>query len=540
MMILLGLTFILPSCSEETKEISFPEVTSAFETTFNVSNGAFTIDEEQVLPNVIEGAIIDYQSSDVSVIDQTGVVKRPQDNDAIITLSVTIKKGGNEQMIEYTVTVKKANETPTVNGDYRIIPDGRVEDGALVISGGNSSSNLPQIDDAFVELGGGNDAIHILIVPTSSGGPSASAVSSMMSSYGGRYGITEDQFSVLQVTGNTRELADDPTEVAKVNQATAIWFTGGDQYLVTNALWRSDGTPSNVLQAMFDRWDEGNIVIGGSSAGAAIMSRVMIGGGLSVGALAYDHISERALYNGDDYYYGALLVNETGFGFFEGGVVDQHFNTRDRLGRLIEAAYVEGQQSRGFGVGENSAMIYNHTTKDISVIGEVMIVDTRDATRVKTATNLSRYENIRLSLLKGHSTYNLETETFHFIREDGRDMIDKTETPGNQYELPTNIDNFTGSYDSLMDFIAYKLLDNRKDFMYTGRNNMPYVSSFTIVDHAYYKELNDIDDRIIFEKRFYFESGRTEAYYDAAERSYSFKDVIMDIIPLEDALTELE
>ena len=537
MLLMILFASVLTACEEDPEVVTHPEVVSAIDDLFGAVDQAFTLDEETTLPNVVEGAIVTW-TSDSTYVDETGNVTLPTDEDEVITIAVSIKKGGATQELDYTVTLIASGDDPVVDGDYKIIPDQRVTDGALVISGGNSSSNLQDIDDAFIGLGGGNDHIHILIVPTSSGGPTASAVNSMKNSYMGRYGLTEDQFSVLDVTTTTTHLADDAAEVAKVEQATAIWFTGGDQYRVTSSLWREDGSASDVLAKIFEKWEDGNIVIGGSSAGAAIMSRVMIGGGLSVGSLAYDHVASRFDYTGDKYTYGALQVNNDGFGFFDAGVVDQHFDTRDRLGRLIEAAYVEGDKAIGFGVAENSAMIYDHTTKEIRVIGEVTIVDTRNATRTKTATNLSRYENIRLSLLRGASTYNVATEEFTFLRADGKPMEDITDTPSYSDPFPTNITQFGGFYDSLYDFIAMKLLDNRKTDLYVGRGGMPYVSSFTIDDHEYYRELNDTTDRIIFEKRFFYEDGRTEGWYDPADRSYSFKDVVFDIIPLEDNLTE--
>jgi cyanophycinase len=531
------LIFSLTACTNNPEIIEFPEVKTSLDETFNAENNEFIIEEDILLPNVVEGAIISYVSSDSSVLSESGQINRPTDEDIIITLTVTIKKSGNEEIVIYTVTILKTDSTD-VNGDYKIIEDQRVLNGALVISGGASTSNLNKIDDAFIGLGGGNEHIHILIIPTSSGGPTSSSVNAMKNSYKGRYGLTEEQFSVLNVTSSTKQLADDPSEVDKVNNATAIWFTGGDQYLVTSSLWKSNGTPSLVLQAIFDKWEDGNIVIGGSSAGAAIMSKVMIGGGLSVGALSYDHVNSRSVYNGDDYNYGALLVNETGFGFFEHGVIDQHFDARDRLGRLIEATYVTGNKGLGFGVAENSALIYNNDTLDISVIGELFIIDTREASRTKTSTNLSKYENIKISLLRGSSTYNITTEEFTFLREDGNLMTNITNSPQNLYKYPTNISPFSGEYQSLYEFIGDKLLNNRKTHLYIGRNSLPYISSFTITDHEYYRELNSTSDRIIYEKRFLFDVLVTEGYYDATTKEYSFKQVILDIIPLQDNLTE--
>lgn len=528
--------FVLTACDDTEEPIEHTEVTSQLETTFSISEDAFTLEEETILPNIMEGAILTW-SSESPLLDTTNTLSLPEEGEETITVTVEIKKNGAVQSKTYSVTLI-AETVDIVDGDFRIIDDQRVADGALVISGGNSSSNLQQIDDTFVGLGGGNDHIQILIVPTSSGGPTASAVNSMKNSYMSRYGLSEDQFRVLNVTTTTKELADDPSEVAKVQGATAIWFTGGDQYRVTSSLWHDDGTPSLVLQAIFDAWEDGNIVIGGSSAGAAIMSSVMIGGGLSIGALAYNHVELRTSYTGDLYEFGALQVNDTGFGFFDVGVIDQHFNTRDRIGRLLEATYVEGNKGIGFGVGENSALIYDKTAQTISVIGEITIIDTTDATRSKTVTNLSKYENVKLSVLRGSSIYNITTKEITFLRDDGRPMDNITTAPGNQFLYPTNISSFGLDAGNIHEFIGLYLLDNRKDYMYTGRDGLPYISHFTIADHQLYRDNNQTTDRIIIEKRLYFDAASTLAYYDATLREYAYHNVILDIIPLEDNFTE--
>ena len=54
----------------------------------------------------------------------------------------------------------------------------------------------------------------------------------------------------------------------------AIFFTGGDQKRITKALRNEDGENTPLLEAIWEVYNEGG-VIAGTSAGAAVLSRVM-------------------------------------------------------------------------------------------------------------------------------------------------------------------------------------------------------------------------------------------------------------------------
>ena len=115
----------------------------------------------------------------------------------------------------------------------------------------------------------------------------------------------------------------------------------------------ADGKDTVVLKVIRKIYENG-AVLGGTSAGAAVMSNPMIASGTSVGALTDGvHILKNFDQDtGDD-----QLFLTTGLGFFTHGIVDQHFLERGRFGRLLVATQYN-KTRYGFGIDENSAMVY--------------------------------------------------------------------------------------------------------------------------------------------------------------------------------------
>ena len=99
----------------------------------------------------------------------------------------------------------------------------------------------------------------------------------------------------------SREQANDAEFVRPLTEATGVWFGGGRQSYLTEAYLGTE--VERQLKALLDRGG----VIGGTSAGAAVMTRVMITGGRTTADVGQ------------------------GFDFFPGAVVDQHFLKRNRL-----------------------------------------------------------------------------------------------------------------------------------------------------------------------------------------------------------------
>jgi len=244
--------------------------------------------------------------------------------------------------------------------------------GSLVIVGGRLEPDNSDIYNKFVELSmkyreKTREEVKIGIIPAGSGEPVSSAEifkKNLMS-----YGVSEKNIETIPLA-----VKDDPStdfdestwknngtskEIAvKIETYDGLWFTGGDQARYTEVLLDKEKNKTPVLEAVWDIYNRG-AVLGGTSAGAAIMSSPMIGGGTSLDAL-------------NDYFNckdeEKLILNE-GLGFFTYGMVDQHFRRRGRLGRLVAAA-LKTNNRFAFGIDENTAMVVDNRNNTIEVIGE--------------------------------------------------------------------------------------------------------------------------------------------------------------------------
>jgi cyanophycinase len=141
-----------------------------------------------------------------------------------------------------------------------------------------------------------------------------------------------------------------------IKQATGIFFTGGDQLRIVDFI---KGTPLD--EAIHQRHQMG-AVIGGTSAGAAMMPAEMIVGGASVSHPSVDAVSLGP-----------------GMGFLPGILVDQHFAQRGRLGRLL-AALVQEPADLGLGIDEDTAIIVKDDEFTVVGQGAVTVVDETTST----------------------------------------------------------------------------------------------------------------------------------------------------------------
>lgn len=202
--------------------------------------------------------------------------------------------------------------------------------GPLVIVGGG---RVPaEAREAFVALAG-KDRAKIIIIPTAS---EAADDPNEAEGYLKPWQALKPA-SVALLHTRDRKTADDPAFVKPLAEATGVWFGGGDQSRLTEAY---KGT---LVEKELRKLHARGGVIGGTSAGAAVLSDLMITGGKDTARTG------------------------PGFGLLPGFVVDQHFVARSRQKRL--AGVVAANPGYvGLGIDEGTAVVARGRT--LEVVGQ--------------------------------------------------------------------------------------------------------------------------------------------------------------------------
>lgn len=255
--------------------------------------------------------------------------------------------------------------------------------GSLVIVGGGPRGEA--ITQKFIALAGGTDRARILVLPMASSLPETGSES------------VEDfrKAGVRAWSLNlTRDQAMRAETVRALDSATGIWFPGGDQVRIMAVL---DGTPT--AEAIRARYAAG-AVIGGTSAGAAVMSTPMLTGDeRAPGGARRDTTQTFITIARED----VVLTN--GLGLVDGAIIDQHFLRRKRHNRLISVV-LEHPAQLAIGIDESTALVVE-PGKPWSIIGEsaAIVYDARGATITKPGAPILGATDIRMHVLPSGSTF---------------------------------------------------------------------------------------------------------------------------------------
>ena len=241
---------------------------------------------------------------------------------------------------------------------------------------------------------------HLLII--GGNGTSADIVGRALSAGGGAAGrvVIFPQASELAETGADavkmwtdagfgQAVVADPKDPAAairmVRDATFIWFPGGDQTRLMKAV-ENTGIPEEIRA----RYAEGAL-IGGTSAGAAVMSRVMITGEADLQSIT-----------------AGKTETAPGLGLFPRAIVDQHFLKRQRVNRLISAV-LDHPDLVGIGIDETTAIFVTGGAFEVLGKNTVVVIDARKAVAIQApAGKLSSGRNLALSVLTAGMTYRFE------------------------------------------------------------------------------------------------------------------------------------
>jgi len=265
------------------------------------------------------------------------------------------------------------------------LPASALAQGRLVIVGGGLQDDNAQVYGAFLEAVNASADARIAVIAGASGSPATSG--GRMAEVFAAHGFDAGRVDLVRLAVmDDRETSADESrwdrgaysdeQVAVIHAADAIWFTGGDQMRLTRLLLTEEGSDTPMLAAIRQRHVEG-ATLGGTSAGAAIMSDRMIQRGDTLTTLVEPVLGPDA--SEDEMESGRLSLGQ-GLGFFPLGLVDQHFEERARLGRLARAL-IETGDVQGFGIDEDTALVmdFADTAFWIAGAGGVSWVDASDA-----------------------------------------------------------------------------------------------------------------------------------------------------------------
>ncbi|WP_371868027.1 cyanophycinase [Pseudoduganella rivuli] len=277
------------------------------------------------------------------------------------------------------------------------IPAGAgVPAGALVIIGGALRPDNAAVWRRVVALAGGPGA-RIAVLPAAAGNPAlAGATTAALLK---RYGATPFVVPLApRLDGSDyRKVADDAAVARQVRAAGGVYFVGGEQLRITQALLRDDGSRSAVLQAIWDLYRRGGVVAG-TSAGAAIMSSTMFADPPATLALLRQGLEP-----------GRTVA--PGLGFIGNDVfIDQHFLVRGRFARMIPAMLGTGYRT-GIGIDEDSAIVVRRQ-RHVEVLGYkgALLVDLAQAhTGPGGAGQPLSITDVALSYLDHGDRYDLAT-----------------------------------------------------------------------------------------------------------------------------------
>jgi len=250
------------------------------------------------------------------------------------------------------------------------IPENQQTRGFIIpIGGAEGKGRKSKILSRFVELCGGNEA-RILVIPTAS----------LLNETGPLY---KDLFESMGANSmcvpieNRDECFKEET-LRVLESATGIFITGGNQLRLSTIL---GGTP---VARMIRSLNAGGVHVAGTSAGAAIVSEHMIAGGRS-GSSPRESGVELA----------------PGLGLTNRVIIDQHFNQRQRMGRLL-AALSFNPFACGLGIDENTAgFIGPDGSMEVVGKGTITVVDPSEL-RHSSMSYVRRAEAVTLIGLKLH------------------------------------------------------------------------------------------------------------------------------------------
>ena len=280
--------------------------------------------------------------------------------------------------------VKKTLKAAFVIILFLIFPLISYSQGYLFIIGGGNRS--PEMMKKFIELAEKVKSGKIIIFPMASSVPNE--VGPEQAQEFRDIGAQSVEYHIL-----TREQALKEENTSLLNDAGGVFFSGGDQSRLTDVL---RDTP--IHKKLLELYKEG-AVIGGTSAGAAVMSEIMITGDEKRKEEEETSFSTIETDN---------IFTIPGFGFIKSAIIDQHFIARKRHNRLL-CLMAEHPLLLGIGIDESTAIIVD-PAETFEVIGQSNVI-VYDASKAKIDILPSRILSVHgmaMHILKSGDRFDLK------------------------------------------------------------------------------------------------------------------------------------
>lgn len=242
----------------------------------------------------------------------------------------------------------------------------------FIIGGGSRSTELVQ---KLIKTANMTAKDYMVVLPMSSGDPE------------GSFEVIKEELSAqasnsIGYLNFTAQTANNKQWLDSLSGAKLIFITGGDQSRFMKVVLN---TP--IYKAIHDAYNNG-ATVGGTSAGAAVMSKYMITGNQLVGDTAYSATFNKLLDKNIEF--------EQGLGLLTSVIIDQHFVRRSRYNRLISALAAHPTFDC-VGIDEGTAIIVKG--KKIEVAGESQVLRIADPKNLKTTkTGHIKMESLRFNM----------------------------------------------------------------------------------------------------------------------------------------------
>jgi cyanophycinase len=216
--------------------------------------------------------------------------------------------------------------------------------------------------------------------------------------------------SVATVIVDSIAAANDPANVAYVQNAEMIWIAGGDQSNYIN-FWK-DTAFQRAIQARV----AGGAPVGGTSAGLNVLTQFIYTAQAPQGVT-----SSQALADPYNKYMSFDRNFVTGIGL-DGIIGDPHFSARDRMGRDLAfmcRVVANGWSSapHGISVDEQTALLIDGSSASVTGFGHVYFLTAPGAPEVCQARTPLTYRKISVHRISAGETFNLN----HWTGKGGAD-----------------------------------------------------------------------------------------------------------------------